>query len=232
MRQDTHTLITQYDSEARQQVVSIRIKPLVEPEEWPFLIGDALHDMRVAIEYLAFRVIMKKVPGADETKVAFPICSKPTNYGSLEGMRIGSNAPDDVKKAFKSLQPCFRTNSPSTDPLFLLDALENEHKHRRLLDAGFQLGGISFGVLHDPRGSLNIKIVQMNAGPFQNGDEVARYDLMSAPDPELQAEFRAPAHIAFDKEGPARGAIVLQLLDGIRDHIRKVVFPTLEPFLK
>lgn len=224
-----YPLVTEYDHVTGEYVIRLRVRPdAPQPHEWAFRIGDTLHSLRVALDYLAFRIVTRNDPTANIDKVAFPICEKAANYPSVEG-RCLQSAPVEVKQIIESLQPYHGRHGERLEPLFVLDALENVHKHRHLLDAGpaiTSVGGAGIGLA-----KLKISRCLIPEGPLKDGTEVYRYVFVDPNETEVDVQFRVQTHICFDKKGPARGQIVLTALKEIRDHIRNDIFGVLEPFL-
>jgi hypothetical protein len=227
-----YELVTKHDKETGDQSVCVRvIRPT--PEDWVFRIGDALHDMRVPLDYLAFAIAERHAPtfaAAKPRKILFPICDDIKDWPSFEG-RIRQWASPAAIQALEGLQPYHGRNAPQPELLFLLDALENPHKHRRLLAAGSAVIKNSFSIVHDPTGSINIMIISIRGGPFEDGTEMMRYRLRRPPHPKAKVNFDVAFGVAFAQQGPAAGAGVIKTLEDIRDHVRDVVFPALEPFI-
>lgn len=223
-------LVTKHDYVTGEQVVSFRIRPLPHiSEKWTFRIGDTLHNLRVALDYLTFRIVAKHPGGPAVQKISFPISEDPTLYPGLQGRRIGKAVPDAFKIAVESLQPYNGANGANSDPLFWLDSLENVHKHRHLLDAGMAI--TSIGIRGNDPGVVKITSGTLPAGPLDDGAEVYRYVFVDPEKTKTDMKLFAASHVCFNKKGPAGGRIVIHTLESIRDHIRDNVFPKLEPFL-
>lgn len=60
MKQYPYTLRQDYDDISLDHTTMvIGIGPFEPPDDWVFQIGDALHNMRVALDYLAYHVVTK-----------------------------------------------------------------------------------------------------------------------------------------------------------------------------
>jgi len=227
-----YQLIKGYDESTREQLVYVRVvNP--PPDDLVLQIGDTLHSMRVALDYLAFSIATRHAPTFAENTpraIAFPICGNIADWPGFNG-KLRQWASIESIRAFEALQPYHRRHAPKTEPLLVLDGLDNPHKHRRLLAAGSALTRNALHVVHDPYGSLDIRNLSTRNGPFENGAEVIRFRLSGPLDPDAHVEFRVDFGVAFAKKGPAAGAEVVGELERMRDHILDDVFPALEPFV-
>lgn len=144
--------------------------------------------------------------------------------------------PDNAVGVFEQLQPFYGPNSqpwhhlwrdPVTEPLALLYALDTHDKHRSLnltedvLSLRF-VGLEGYRIMAPPVSSTLM-------GNFRNGAVIAR---MSGQDllPEMNVYLRATTDVAFDRDGPAGGEPVIQVLDDIRQTIIGRVLPAFRPF--
>lgn len=227
-KQHPAVLVTRYDYNTAENVVSLRIRPLPMMDDWTFLIGDTLHNMRVALDYLTFKIV--KPPLTDRKSVRstqFPICNRPEDWKGIASHRL-PGVSDEVRNAFNALQPYHGTHAPRLEPLFVLDALENVHKHRQLLDANPAITAQGFTGSPD---KVRFTTAGIPTGPLANDTELYRYVFVNPDDTKTDLKFNAVTHVCFDREGPARGQIVVTALREIRDHIRNDIFPALERFV-
>jgi hypothetical protein len=198
------------------------------PEDVAFEIGDALHAMRVSLDYLAVHVVTKAIPSTDEGKVAFPIFTNPKKFGSLKDRRI-PGVSGKLLTAFEAAQPYSGRYGarPETDPLSILDALEQPHKHRRLLST---LTGvydfIPQVVSGDPRHAicLHITLPTVPLGRREKA-EVARFRIGLGVDGQPKACVKGNTRffVCFDRNGPALGAPAVSLLKAIRQRVAETI---------
>lgn len=222
-------LVTKYDSNTGENVVSLRLRRLPMMDNWTFIIGDALHNMRVALDYLTFEIV--KPPLIDYKlirRTQFPICNRAEDWPGMANHRL-PGVPDVIRDAFQALQPYHGLNRPRLEPLFVLDALENVHKHRHLLDAYPAITSQGFTGSSD---KIRFTTAGIPTGPLEDGVELYRYVFVDPNDTKTDMKFQAVTHVRFDRKGPARGQVVVKALSEIRDHIRNVIFPALERFIK
>jgi hypothetical protein len=98
------------------------------PREFALAIGDAIQNMRIALEYFAYEVSSPNARA--EGKTAFPILLrkpkrfKPPGIATVKG----------YERAFiKRLQPYMASKIPSDNPLAILRKLSNLDKHQLLI---------------------------------------------------------------------------------------------------
>lgn len=233
---EPYHLVRKHDGATGEESLHVCVVRPV-PEDLVFRIGAALHEMRVALDYLAFAIARRNAPAyvaAHPKAPEFPMCEKLDGWPSYEGKLVKWANPDAVI-AFRALQPFVplpkprtRFEQPQPHPLLLLDKLENPHKHRELLAAGSAVSTNAFTL---NEGSINMRIIKQVAGPFENDMELIRYKLMGPLHPQTKAQIKVIFGVAFAKEGPAPGAEVNGLLKRIHDHIRDVVFPALKDYV-
>ena len=220
-------LVTKHDPTTDEYVVSLKVRRMAVQDEWTFLIGDTLHNMRVALDYLTFKIV--NPDPSDERLVRatqFPIAKAKSDWANLQRSRIGTLSPS-IQAVFESLQPYHALNSPRLEPLAVLNALENVHKHRFLLDAYPSV--TSLGFVGD-RHKVGINYTNVPFGPVEDGKELWRYTFVD-PAEKWDLQFRIRTHVCFDRNGPAQGQMVVTALREIRDHIKHTVFPALEPYI-
>src|SRR5688572_1789991 len=112
MDTEPYTLIADDHDGFREKRVRVSVSPsILVPDDIVFWAGDTLHNLRVALDYLAFRIVRRQNPSVDEDKIAFPIyrktpkdIRKPQEFWGLARNTLpGVNA--DTLHAFEALQP-------------------------------------------------------------------------------------------------------------------------------
>jgi hypothetical protein len=100
------------------------------PPQFPLVVGDLVHNLRTALDHLAWQLVLASPPSKPDRETAFPVwvTNKP------------AQAPKRLKflKLFKpdiaSYQPYQRrASNPMDDPLYVLTELDNIDKHRLVL---------------------------------------------------------------------------------------------------
>jgi len=93
--------------------------------------GDAVHNMRSALDHVAYAVARsKRVPSRDLKKIAFTIaCSRNTFIGAIKRQKLSAVGIDWIE-FLRNRQPYYRRNGKT---LLRLSELDNMDKHRELL---------------------------------------------------------------------------------------------------
>jgi hypothetical protein len=110
-------------------IVEISEPPL---EEWSSLYGDAVHNLRSALDNLAWGLAIAdgRTPNRPK-KVAFPIVERSGQW--KERSQCIAELPSSARTAIRNIQPFQRKGKdgiPSQDPLLLLRRLSNVDKHQ------------------------------------------------------------------------------------------------------
>jgi len=209
------------------------------PVEVPSLIGDYLTNLRASLDHLIYDIAVRHMRGnlTEERWLQFVIVDNPATFASSLG-KFKQDLPRDVVIAMESLQPytrCHGAKDPdqciASDPLWLLNLLVNTDKHRTFLTvthATFR------DIRVDVEGGRTVNGLSGHtaSGPFQHGAEIHTLSFTAyRPEAEVKVNFEPTVQVAFGEEWPTLGRPVLMTLEKLRDHVRDVVFPALEPFL-
>jgi hypothetical protein len=111
------------------------------------LIGDAIHNLRSALDHLAWSLAGTNAGRSTE----FPIFVSRTEF-SKRGKRKMHGMPTPAQKIIKSLQPYKRPHGlpKEREPLWLLQNLDIEDKHRALnLVASEMMGNVDISTSRD-----------------------------------------------------------------------------------
>jgi hypothetical protein len=168
-----HVLMPYENSKGRLTIRVEEIKPY--PPEMALLIGDAAHNLRCALDHLAF-AFAKPANAKEEKAVQFPIVSKRRDFRGEANRRL-PGVPRRVRAAIERLQPYHGRKWPRTKMLGQLRDLSNWDKHRRIAMTviGTPYGMISIGL---PRG-VKITRSKIYAGKrtFKQGTILASYQM-------------------------------------------------------
>jgi len=75
MRRDPYEVIQDFDSEANQYVVRVKVRER-PPIEWSPIIGDIIHNIRSSLDHLAWQLVKRNAEEPIPGKTQFPIFSK------------------------------------------------------------------------------------------------------------------------------------------------------------
>ena len=166
-----NAIVGERDERNSQYVFRFDHLPAIPPD-LTTIIGDAVHNLRVSLDYLAWQLV--KVTGGTPTAgpggTSFPIWearSKP-KPGELPYPQIKPCVPESVREMLDQVQP-YQREYPANYDLAVLSNLDIKDKHHELLIAIFGVeSAASFLRGADLVGG-------MNTGPYEDGTEVARF---------------------------------------------------------
>jgi len=234
----------------RQGRVRIRVKEIGEiPEEWHVWIGECIHDMRSAVDHLAYALNIAGSgldPPPNFGRSAFPLTTKRCDFRSLctesrkrpEKCAIG-HFPRGARTIAERLQPYHRRTNLHARQLAILAELSNIDKHRRfpltaLLTAMIEIPEWVEG--HPVTGYRNYLF-----RPFKPNATIMRLDVpalaRNIKEPKVDFEHICALNFKGKASKPSVPLLVEHLpvpmvLEGIIETIRSVVFPQFEPLLR
>ena len=137
----------------------MNVRPLnIYPPEIPAIAGDVIHNLRCALDHLAFQLVSVGVslgesPPSKWDDIQFPIAHSADIYEGRKRRRVQGMTRQAVE-AIDALKPYKGGN----EPLWLLHKLDNTDKHSFILLAGEDviLGGMSLKAYEPYFTSLNI----------------------------------------------------------------------------
>lgn len=104
------------------------------PEHFPLIIGDAVHNLRSALDHLTWDIVAPLKPSRPND-VQFPFCRKRDSFEAALDHRQISLAGKDVVDKFRNLQPY----PGGDDILFGLHQLDIADKHQLVLTVRSQI---------------------------------------------------------------------------------------------
>ena len=118
------------------------VRPMPDPTMWAVLLGDAVHNLRSALDHLIWQLVLVNTGKDGSTDNQFPICDTGEGYwnpgknGSpsqrtrrLKGVSREHMAIIDTFQAYRNYEA---RNQNRLDPLATLRDLSNHDKHRLL----------------------------------------------------------------------------------------------------
>ena len=203
-------------------------------QRWTLIIGDCIHNLRCALDYLVYAVAVfeaKCEPPPFERALAFPITDSRKDFEDAVARKSLGSISDPVIAVFESLQPYNRPH-PTLPPLLkILRSFNNADKHRliKLVYGAVGSGEVGFSG-NSPTGSTWTPFV--NTGELQDGTEVhAMICDRPAPNMYFQDELEIVLHICLwhgkrDPSGPhgSERTEFSALLVGLVDEVRKIIY--------
>jgi hypothetical protein len=120
--------------EEDQGAVVYRIDRVIQiRDDWPLIFGDAVHDLRGALDHLMWQLAIaylgRRPTRAEAVNIQFPVIRRLKDFQGNRYLRYVRQADIEHLKPF---QPYKRLNRGVLHPLPKLVALSNTDKHRRL----------------------------------------------------------------------------------------------------
>ncbi|PZR65211.1 MAG: hypothetical protein DLM71_00110 [Chloroflexi bacterium] len=193
------------------------------PPELPLIIGDAVHNLRSALDHAIFEIATRAAAGRlthrQEERLFFPIFSNRAKYAnSLPVKHTMELLPLEVQEYVERRQPynvdARRRRARLNDPLCVLQSMWNTDKHRTLLlTAAIARLPFSEELREAPEGSF-----RFTGAVVDNGSEVLH--VLPGYDPEEYFKAHFAAQVSFTVGGPVRQPIatrtaVDRYLDGV-----------------
>lgn len=137
----------------RWDIIANHSRPL--PGHWPLMFGDALHNMRGALDHIVWRLSQRHSPPPTEDhalKLQYPICTTPGRYfGPAKDKGKGGQryrcarfvGPRALAR-IDGTQPHLRGDRAHEHPLAILARYSNQDKHRNLSATGVLAEKIRF----------------------------------------------------------------------------------------
>ena len=206
------------------------------PFEIVAIVGDALHNMRSALDHLVYQLIL--TAGKNPTrKAAFPIADGAAEYGSPFFRRKIDSMRKDAIDAIDALKPYKGGN----DTLWRLNQLNNIDKHRLLVTACSMISARSMTP------SERAKILTRHAGsypgqpapdlkntltgmvpplPVKTGDKI-----WTVAHSELEEDAKFRFEVAFDEPQIMQRKSIIETLHEMANLVGKIILD-FDPMLK
>lgn len=202
------------------------------PPAWPLEAGDILHNLRTALEYVAWQAVHqsgKPKPGA-ENYIGFPIFADRKNFHASKLGKLLPGIKLEYLAIIEKYQPYNRNpSSPKDHCLAILNELDRFDKHRELQLVLLYTKTYT-ARLTTARNFRNARLVPPPvpwAGIPQLGTELARVYGQPTPGkkPKVSVQYKGAASVAFEQ-----GWFVESTLDDIGVEIAAIL-SAFEPLL-
>lgn len=224
------------ECEANSRECSVRLTFVPPPIEWSLAAGDALHNMRSALDCLAFALSVKhsgSMTEAEERRVFFPICNTAGEFERLLADGRGVHRASDRAKAHvESVQPYRATPWNFGNPLPYLRDLNNIDKHRHLVATHVRVASAQFS-LGTARGAALGVPLSIASGIYRNGAVVAQVAIPAGVDTREVRVLTSSMGIGYVVEGMEdhRFPGTQGLMDVLLAYLPSAIFERLEPLL-
>jgi hypothetical protein len=188
------------------------------PETWPLIIGDAVNNLRSALDHLMWNLVLLN-NGGPARGTQFPISINGNSYDGDTGQLTAGASVAHIAK-IKSLQPYHRVGTEQTHPLFWVNELARFDKHRVLLLSEIAIPSGGIGIQHLEGFDLQLDFVRTPEA--QDGAVLSRFKLIKrVANAKVQMRPDVPCEIRFKQGSPdcVVGKTVTEVLIAIRNYI-------------
>lgn len=159
-------VVLDYDDKRSEHVLRIGEIPTI-PQDLSLVLGDAIHNLRVSLDYLMWQLVLAS-GGIPNEHTAFPILDvspTPNRHGQVH-VNVNPGVPKAIQRPLDEIQPYKRVH-PANHQLAVLRKLDIVDKHRELLVTIIDVNTIGYF------GDVNLTVI--NPGPYCNGSEICRF---------------------------------------------------------
>ncbi len=214
-----------HDEDSSEYVFRISQVPPVPPV-LSAIIGDAVHNLRVSLDYLAWQLVTATGTMLPNWATSFPLRKQPDANSTgavLPDIKPGVSNP--VRALLDEIQPYQRT-PPTNHDLETLRALDNNDKHHDMLVTVVAVKDNMMGWWGD-----HVELTAYNSGPYSDGSEICRFRYTS-----YQADFEPSLRFDLGLRDPGAGpwAAMVGATDLVRrslTYIEDEVLPRFRGFL-
>ena len=210
---ENFTLRSYYDASAQAVITVVDVVP-EDPGDWGLLLGDALHNLRCALDHLAWQLAIRKYGGEPTDRkiirnVQFPIVTDQSEWPTHRHRKHMLDSDADILWKF---QPFHQVGQgPNVmSAVWALAVLSNQDKHQMTHPAyavGHQGNFRNTGRYEDcvPRREImpdgtpaDVAITGLST--LRPGDEVVRvFVTPTGPSPEVDLESRVTGYVAVNE---------------------------------
>jgi hypothetical protein len=188
----------------RQELIISSPKPKPVDPSLPLAIGDCIHNLRSALDHLAFQLAVLNGKGAEaESKISFPICLTENEFSRLIKKKVSPFIDGQALAALKDLQPYKTGAVHEADILWVLSQLDIIDKHRLLVVVDRHLRPTGFTIT-TPSGDVFDQVLPETAWkPMEDGAEILRLDLSRAikTPGKMQVQLQMAAKVSLKDTG-------------------------------
>lgn len=214
-----YRVVVEREPDAREHVIRIRGSH-VFPLSWSAIAGDAVHNLRAALDLLVCQLVLTTGKRPD-MKTEFPIFLDAAKYKAGSPRKV-KGASKTVVEIIESLQPYHKTGNPESHPLWLLHRLDIRDKHQLLNIITTAVQTQRFEI--DTGGDFLLADgeYRMLVSPVEDGTELGQFTL-TRPDAKVNVKPHVTFEIAFDDFGVEGNFLVYDTIDTIGSFVRHTV---------
>jgi hypothetical protein len=203
---DPYYGVPKFNAEANCTEYILQSLPVI-PDSIPLILGDAVHNLRSALDYVACELV--RSVNVEPDKVYFPISDGPEKYEGNSGGQT-NGIPPEAKKDIDRMRP-YRGGNNSLWAIHKLDIID---KHRLLLTVGMRIGKWSFDLSQTPT------MYTLSLSPIlKEGHVIGSVPGNAEPDKRMSVT----ADIAFGEPDGLEGGPIVETLTQLVNMVEAVV---------
>jgi hypothetical protein len=205
---------TEVETQNAVLVIALYVKPV--PEVIYLIAGDAIHNLRSALDYLAWQLVLISGGNPERSKPQFPVQWDTPNCYDTNGIPIlmsNQKLRPDIRRLLDSkwLQP-YHAADPDGHPLYFIHNLDIIDKHRHLnvistsIGGGLVVLGLPCGrtLTMEHKGLARADGGQWRQMPLENGTPLAVFtysDVGDVPYTEMDVDSQVAIEITIGEIG-------------------------------
>lgn len=235
-----YEMVAEEDSDGVNQFIRIKAKIRKElPLRLSIVAGDCIHNLRTILDNIIWQLgDLNGLPKGRLDKIGFPLRMSPDEFSKeLESLKGLPQSVIDLIESLQPYQPYNGRDDPKLHPLYILNRLWNEDKHRSPVLV-ITLHKRTQIVTKARRVKLPDGTTQLQAflghhtvnvgGRLYDGKEIATFTVRPN-DPYPEFDLRIFFEVAFDERGPAKGQPATKCLGDLHDFVQDKVLAKFEP---
>lgn len=182
------TVVHEYDAKHSRNLYRFKVHRAAPLNAWALIIGDAVHNARSALDYIAWRLAGGII---EDTRTLFPICRDVAEFEEAARRRL-KRVHQEAVAAIGEIQPYLRPNLKES-ALWTLDELDRRDKHRLLTPTQYFVFPSSV-VMHD---ALPCTVFVMPGSRIENDAVLA--EVAGLENPDVKIELQLSFDILFER---------------------------------
>jgi hypothetical protein len=212
-------LVCEPDTQPGQYVV--KVKKAASDEDWPLLLGDFIHNLRTALDYLVWQLVKANGETPDRSN-EFGIFLDPAIFDGTPGDQDFKGVHPEARAVIRSVQPFSPSDKWQTGrlhPLFLLRELEIVDKHR-LIHTITLAPEETILTFREPLDDAQVEMFNLSGRVLEDGTEVCRITTDFQPEVEMNSSLST---LIFIEETQLTPRLEWGVLDAMREEVERVV---------
>jgi hypothetical protein len=206
-----YRIVIERHQDPGQHAWTIRVRGSM-PLDFPLLLGDAVHNLRAALDLLACDLV--RLNEGDTTKVYWPFSETASGFEMAITKRHVDRASPDVVDIVRSLQ----SYKGGNDALWGIHDLDITDKHKLLIPVATMAGITDVRLMQGP-GVVHMSGIYVT--PVHDGSIVAL--LPAASNIKVGDEFEAAFKITFGKGQPFARQSVVEILYQLVQTVERII---------